>query len=157
MGYYYYKLALYRKKLGLTQAEAADMLGISRNALAKYETGKNDIPLTVFVKMSELYGFDTLDILGVNEPGDNSGLIYDVGYYYIIKAHVCYLIRKEIDINNSMYGEGAFEAEYYRERYIEILNETLSKKLFAQRADIAADAAMDKDNIPEFRLTGRGE
>lgn len=157
MGYYYYKLAIYRKKLGLTQAEAADMLGISRNALAKYETGKNDIPLTVFVKMSELYGFDTLDILGVNEPGENNGIIYDKGYYYILKAHVCYLIRKEININNSMYGEEAFDAVYYKERYKEVLKDTLSREPFVSRNDISADADFDKDNIPDFELSVSGE
>ncbi|MEZ2283175.1 helix-turn-helix domain-containing protein [Microcoleus sp.] len=52
-----------RKKLGLTQREAAKKLGIRESTLSNWETGKvPHVPPSVIKKMMELYGC-TLDEL----------------------------------------------------------------------------------------------
>lgn len=60
------KLKLKRKECGLTQQEVADYLKISRNTLSVYESGKTDIPLTVFIRISKLYGCDIDEIYGTH-------------------------------------------------------------------------------------------
>ena len=67
-----YKLALFRKRAGLKQAEAADMLGISRSTLSLYENDKEQLPVSIFVKMADLYDFDVYDVLGVNDPSEST-------------------------------------------------------------------------------------
>ena len=67
-----YKLALLRKKAGLKQAEAADILGISRSTLSLYENDRERVPVSVFVKMADLYDFDVYEVLGVNDPSEGT-------------------------------------------------------------------------------------
>lgn len=58
------KLKTARKKAGYsTQAEVAEILGITLNTLSNYETGKTSPKHSVAVKMAELYGvpLDNLD------------------------------------------------------------------------------------------------
>lgn len=40
-------LALWRERLGLNKAEACRALGLARNTLDAYETGRNPIPLYI--------------------------------------------------------------------------------------------------------------
>lgn len=147
---YYYKLALMRKRKGLTQAEAADLLEISRSALIMYENGKLDVPLSIFIKMARLYGFDTLEVLGVNDPSESCGIVFDINYYYMIKAHVCYVVEKEAAVNREMYGEDVYDEEYYADRYISILKDLLSEERYDGNEDIQAEAERDRGNIPQF-------
>lgn len=51
-----------RINVGLTQSESAKAIGISKNTLSGYETGKTMPKLDVAIKMAELYGC-TLDDL----------------------------------------------------------------------------------------------
>lgn len=63
-----------RRKAGITQQEAADFLGVSRQTLSKWETGKST-PDGVFLKgICELYQISANEILGIEtehteEPG----------------------------------------------------------------------------------------
>lgn len=57
-----------RRKSGFTQAEAADKLGVSRTMLSQYENGICEIPISVFIKMAELYDFDIYDAFGIKNP-----------------------------------------------------------------------------------------
>lgn len=154
---YYYKLALMRKRKGLTQAEAADLLGISRSALIMYENGKLDVPLSIFIKMAKLYGFDTLEVLGVNDPSESCGIIFDINYYYMLKAHVCYIVEKEAAVNREMYGEDVYDAAYYADRYINILKDILSEERYEGNEDIQAEAERDRENIPQFVIAENQE
>lgn len=61
------KLKLNREKMGLTQEEVADKIGISRKSLSNYENEITPIPLTVFIRLAELYQFDVFEILGVHD------------------------------------------------------------------------------------------
>jgi transcriptional regulator with XRE-family HTH domain len=55
-------LQLLRKKLGFTQEEIAEFLGITRVELSYYETGARSVPTTVITPMANLYGVDEFDL-----------------------------------------------------------------------------------------------
>lgn len=52
----------YRRQMGISQIEAANLLDIPASCLCKYETGENQCPVTVYMKLVELYGV-TIDEL----------------------------------------------------------------------------------------------
>ena len=60
----------FRKKKGISQIEAANMLEIPPSCLCKYETGENQCPVTAYQKMSRLYGV-TIDELLEEYPAKN--------------------------------------------------------------------------------------
>lgn len=44
-----------REDKDLTQSQIAQMLGMSQTGYSKYETGENDIPTYVLIKLSDFY------------------------------------------------------------------------------------------------------
>ena len=56
------QLAALRREHGMTQAQAAALLGCSASLYAKYERGERPLPLPLAVKLADLYGV-TLDRL----------------------------------------------------------------------------------------------
>lgn len=52
----------FRKQMGISQIEAANMLEIPASCLCKYETGENQCPVTTYQKMASLYQ-TTIDCL----------------------------------------------------------------------------------------------
>ena len=57
-----YKSIRYRHYM--TQAFAAEMIGISRFTLSGYESNRVKIPLTVSIKLNKLYNIDELEFEG---------------------------------------------------------------------------------------------
>ena len=53
-----------REDKDLTQFQIAQMLGMSQTGYSKYETGENDIPTAILIKMSEIYDVSIDYILG---------------------------------------------------------------------------------------------
>lgn len=53
-----------REDRDLTQKQVAQMLGMSQTGYSKYETGENDIPTQVLIKLADFYGTSTDYILG---------------------------------------------------------------------------------------------
>jgi len=45
-----------REDNDLNQTQVAKMLGMSQTGYSKYETGENDIPTAVLIKLAEFYG-----------------------------------------------------------------------------------------------------
>lgn len=146
----YHMLAFHRRKKNLTQEEAAKLLNISRNTLIMYEKGKLEVPLTVFIKMSELYEFDVFDIFGVNDSSGGNGIEYDANVYYMIKAHAAYVIRSEMEVNRKIYGEEMYSQDYYANRYKKLIEKELSSGIYDACNGIAAEYEKDKMNIPVF-------
>lgn len=101
------KLGMLRKNAGYTQSEAAEKLGISRSALAAYEKDSDNMPLSVLIKMSELYDFDIYSMTGIKEEG----IVCDVHIYYYIKAHAMYTARHSC-INKDEYNARLEEFVY---------------------------------------------
>ncbi len=56
-----------REDQGLTQTQIAKMLGMSQTGYSKYETGENDIPTAILIKLAQFYGVSTDYVLGVTD------------------------------------------------------------------------------------------
>ena len=53
-----------REDRDLTQRQVAQLLDMSQTGYSKYETGENDIPTTVLIKLADLYQTTTDYLLG---------------------------------------------------------------------------------------------
>lgn len=53
-----------REDRDLTQKEVAQLLGMSQTGYSKYETGENDIPTSVLIKLADFYQTTTDYLLG---------------------------------------------------------------------------------------------
>ena len=57
----------YRKKLGLTQEELGNYVGVQKSAIAKYENGRiENLKRTTIEKLSELFGVLPSELLGIS-------------------------------------------------------------------------------------------
>ena len=53
-----------REDRDLTQKQVAQLLGMSQTGYSKYETGENDIPTAILIKLSRLYNTSIDYLLG---------------------------------------------------------------------------------------------
>ena len=56
-----------REDMDLNQTEVAKMLGMSQTGYSKYETGENDIPTAILIKLARFYNTSIDYILGETE------------------------------------------------------------------------------------------
>lgn len=67
-----------REDRDMNQTEISKMLGMSQTGYSKYETGENDIPTTILIKLAKFYDTSTDYILGLtNDPKPYKRLTYD--------------------------------------------------------------------------------
>ena len=59
-----------REDLDLNQTQVANFLGMSQTGYSKYETGENDIPTTVLIKLAEFYDTSVDYLLGLTDQKD---------------------------------------------------------------------------------------
>ena len=59
-------IAAFRRKLGYTQTDISNYLGISQPAYADYEYGKTTISMVVMEKLAILYGIEEYDLMEEN-------------------------------------------------------------------------------------------
>ena len=52
----YQRIRDLREDHDLTQTKIAQYLGMSQTGYSKYETGENDIPTSVLIKLADYYG-----------------------------------------------------------------------------------------------------
>ena len=62
----YPRLRDLREDADMTQAQVAKYLQMSQTGYSKYETGENDIPTQVLIKLAALYHTSTDYILGIS-------------------------------------------------------------------------------------------
>ena len=60
----YQRLRDLREDKDLNQTQLAKMLGMSQTGYSKYETGENDIPTIILIKLSRLYQVSIDYLLG---------------------------------------------------------------------------------------------
>ena len=60
----YRRLRDLREIHNLSQTKIAQMLGMSQTGYSKYETGENDIPTAVLIKLANFYQTSTDYLLG---------------------------------------------------------------------------------------------
>ena len=59
-----------REDADLNQTAVAKYLGMSQTGYSKYETGENDIPTAVLIKLARFYGTSVDYLLGVTDVKD---------------------------------------------------------------------------------------
>ena len=59
-----------RQDHDLSQAELAKRLGMSQTGYSKYETGENDIPTTILIKLADYYQTSVDYLLGRTKQRD---------------------------------------------------------------------------------------
>jgi len=59
-----YRLRDLREDADLTQTQVAKFLGMSQTGYSKYETGENDIPTQVLIKLADFYATSVDYLLG---------------------------------------------------------------------------------------------
>lgn len=62
--YMYPRIRDMREDHDLNQTQVAKMLGMSQTGYSKYETGENDIPTTVLIKLARYYDTSIDYLLG---------------------------------------------------------------------------------------------
>ena len=65
--YMYPRLRDLREDADLNQTQIAQYLGMSQTGYSKYETGENDIPTQVLIKLARFYGVSTDYLLGLTD------------------------------------------------------------------------------------------
>ncbi len=63
----YERLRDLREDADMNQTQLARYLGMSQTGYSKYETGENDIPTQVLIKLALLYNVSTDYILGLSQ------------------------------------------------------------------------------------------
>ena len=106
------KLEMLRREKNMTQKEVADYLGVSRNTLAAYESGKSKIPLSVFIRLTDLYKCNVFDVLGVYAPN----IEFDVPAEELVKAQAKYKVLEE-KAKDDLFSKDGFSESYYAHRY----------------------------------------
>ena len=61
----YHRIRDLREDAEMNQTEVAKHLGMSQTGYSKYETGENDIPTQVLIKLAKLYKTSTDYLLGL--------------------------------------------------------------------------------------------
>ena len=56
-----------REDADLNQTQVAEYLGMSQTGYSKYETGENDIPTQVLIKLAAFYKVSTDYLLGISD------------------------------------------------------------------------------------------
>ena len=56
-----------REDADLNQTQVAKFLGMSQTGYSKYETGENEIPVSVLIKLADLYQTSTDYLLGLTD------------------------------------------------------------------------------------------
>ena len=56
-----------REDADMTQAQVAKYMQMSQTGYSKYETGENDIPTQVLIKLAKLYATSTDYLLGLSD------------------------------------------------------------------------------------------
>lgn len=54
-----------REDSDMTQTQVAKILGMSQTGYSKYETGENDIPTQILIRLAKLYDMSTDYLLGL--------------------------------------------------------------------------------------------
>ncbi len=60
----YQRIRDLREDKDLNQTKVAQYLGMSQTGYSKYETGENDIPTAILIKLADFYGVSVDYLLG---------------------------------------------------------------------------------------------
>ena len=60
----YERIRNLREDRNMTQTQIAKLLGMSQTGYSKYETGENDIPTQILIKLADIHGTSVDYLLG---------------------------------------------------------------------------------------------
>jgi transcriptional regulator with XRE-family HTH domain len=63
----YYRIRYLREDRDLTQLTLAEYLKMSQTGYSKYETGQNDVPIYVLIRLSEFYNTSVDYLIGITD------------------------------------------------------------------------------------------
>lgn len=63
----YPRIRALREDQDLNQTKVAKMLGMSQTGYSKYETGENDLPSSILIKLAQFYGTSVDYLLGLTD------------------------------------------------------------------------------------------
>lgn len=61
-----------REDKDLSQTKMAQILGMSQTGYSKYETGENDIPTTILIKLAQFHNTSTDYLLGLTDKKERN-------------------------------------------------------------------------------------
>ena len=67
IGYMYPRIRALREDADWKQTQVAEYLGMSQTGYSKYETGENDIPSQVLIRLAKLYHTSVDYLLGLTD------------------------------------------------------------------------------------------
>lgn len=62
-----------REDRDMNQSQVAKILGMSQTGYSKYETGENDIPTGILIKLAAFYGVSIDYLLGQTDNPERNG------------------------------------------------------------------------------------
>ncbi len=65
------RLKQIRKRLGVSQGELGEKLGLSQRAISEYEGGRNRLPVRTLLKISEIFEISLKEFIGKNGQPSN--------------------------------------------------------------------------------------
>ena len=104
------KIKSFRKEQGLTQAQFAEKLGVSRNSIVRYENGTSPLTINFIDSVCQHFQVGYVEVIGADHilsPLENYNLsvkietIKEVGAGVLARLHR-YLRREGIDFANPM-------------------------------------------------------
>lgn len=66
----YQRIRDLREDADLTQTQLAKQLGMSQTGYSKYETGENDVPTAILIRLAQIYNTSVDYILGETDCKD---------------------------------------------------------------------------------------
>lgn len=61
------RIVAHRKRLGLTQDQLAEQLGVTAQAVSKWENDQSCPDITMLPKLAEIFGITTDELLGLEK------------------------------------------------------------------------------------------
>lgn len=66
----------FRNRLGLSQDQVADFIGVDRSLVSNYESGKREVPLAQLEKLCDLFAIEIEDLLEEDAINQNANLAF---------------------------------------------------------------------------------
>ena len=147
------KVRTERKLAGLTQEQLAEKLGITKNAVSKWERGLGLMDLSLLKPLSEILGVSVTEILNGEKIGEDAYTLFksaDIGDIVGVKGRVMKTMTGEITIKcleythlvkalrplpEKFHGLTDIE-ERYRRRYVDLIMNEESKRVAFLRPKI---------------------
>jgi len=67
------RMARYRKSINMTQVQLANLLDVSQQVIAAYETGRRKLPASLLPVLAKLFSVPVDELIGIKESSNKRG------------------------------------------------------------------------------------